>query len=126
MRKIRQKRKNKKLKFVFTIILLFLILHIFSNQINEINKSISNIFFKSKYQIIKQDSNENYLGIGQEKVKNKDGYFTTFTTIDYNKKTYIEYKQNGNSSWKGNEYWGGTMEENRMWNNRTFNNFKWI
>ena len=75
MRKIRQKRKNKKLKFVFTIILLFLILHIFSNQINEINKSISNIFFKSKYQIINQDSNENYLGIGQEKVKNKDGYY---------------------------------------------------
>ena len=39
-----------------------------------------------------------------------DGYFTTFTTK--NNKKYIEYKQNGNSSWSNNSYWGGTMEEN--------------
>ena len=35
----------------------------------------------------------------QEKVKNKDGFFTTFTTIEYHIKTYIEYKQYADSSW---------------------------
>lgn len=42
----------------------------------------------------------------------KDGYFTTFTTVDVNQKTYKEYKQNGSSSWASHRYWGGTMEEN--------------
>ena len=45
---------------------------------------------------------------GQEKVPEKDGYFTTFTSLD-NKK-YIEYKQNCNASWSNNPYWDGTME----------------
>lgn len=54
--------------------------------------------------------NDNYSGIGQKAVMGKDGYFTTFTT--YNGKTYKEYKQNGNSSWSENYYWGGTMSEN--------------
>lgn len=62
------------------------------------------------YEVIKLDNNEDYAGIGQEKVSNKNGYFTTFTTID--KKTYIEYKQNGSSSWSDKKYWGGTMSEN--------------
>ncbi len=44
---------------------------------------------------------------GQEKLDNKDGYFTTFTTT--NQKTYIEYKQNGNSSWSNNPYWNDIM-----------------
>ena len=29
-----------------------------------------------KYSVIKLDKNENYKGIGQEKVNGKDGYFT--------------------------------------------------
>mgnify|MGYP000830545991 FL=1 len=49
---------------------------------------------------------------GKEKVKNKNGYFTTFTTIENHKKTYIEYKQNSDASWSNNQYWGGTMAEN--------------
>ena len=28
------------------------------------------------------------------------------------KNTYIEYKQNADSSWSNNQYWGGTMAEN--------------
>lgn len=64
------------------------------------------------YETIKLDKNENYSGIGQEKVPNVDGYFTTFTTMEDNKKTYKEYKQNGNASWSNNNYWGGTMAEN--------------
>ena len=50
------------------------------------------------------------MGSGQEKVDNKVGYFTTFTTSEPNSKTYIEYKQNGNSSWSANSYWDDTME----------------
>ena len=66
----------------------------------------------SEYRTIAQSVNTNYSGLGQENIKGKDGYFTTFTTIEDDKKTYIEYKQNGNSSWSNKQYWGGTMEEN--------------
>ena len=73
-----------------------------------------NIKYKNKEiaNSINLNINKNYSGIGQEKVKNKDGYFTTFTTIENHKKTYIEYKQNADSSWSNNQYWGGTMAEN--------------
>ena len=63
-----------------------------------------------KFNIEELSKNENYSGIGQEKVEGKDGYDTTFTTI--NNKVYKEYKQVGNASWKDNRYWGGTFEEN--------------
>lgn len=66
----------------------------------------------STYEVIKQDTNPNYLGIGQEVVNGRDGYFNTFTTTEKYQKTYIEYKQNGNSSWSNNSYWGGAMAEN--------------
>ena len=46
---------------------------------------------------------KNILGSGQEKVKDQDGFFTTFTTK--NNKKYIEYKQNLKSSWNNNPYW---------------------
>ena len=94
------KKKKKKIRWLLLIIIIIYI--IFQND-------TFNIF--SEYKTIKQDKNKNYAGIGQQKVKNQDGYFTTFTTIDDHKKTYIEYKQN-NASWSNNSYWGGTMEEN--------------
>ena len=102
------------------IIILLLILGIFlffrnlpfSDIFYNLNKFISKITDNSEYKTIKQDSNKNYSGIGQEKVKGKDGYFTTFTTIESDKKTYIEYKQNGDSPWGNHQYWGGTMAEN--------------
>lgn len=70
----------------------------------------SNLKAHSNYEIIKYEKNSNYSGIGQKKIKNQDGYFTTFTTNS--KKIYKEYKQNGNSSWSNKKYWGGTMKEN--------------
>lgn len=71
------------------------------------------LFFKdSSSKTIKQDINKNYSGIGQEKTQNTDGYFSTFTTNENYKKTYIEYKQNGDSPWSNNKYLGGTMAEN--------------
>ncbi len=103
----KQKKKKINLKKVLLILfLLFIINYLYNNK-----QKIHNLFSHSyNYEIIKQDFNSNYTGIGQEKVYNMDGYFTTFTTK--NNKKYIEYKQNGNSSWSNNSYWGGTMEEN--------------
>lgn len=78
----------------------------------KLNRFITKISNSSEYKTIKQDTNKNYSGIGQEKVTNKDGYFATFTTAENYQKTYIEYKQNGNSPWNHHPYWGGTMAEN--------------
>lgn len=87
------------------IILLFIVIFVLYLWIKYIPNN-------SGYSVIKLDNNKNYAGIGQQKVANKDGYFTTFTTEEKNQKTYIEYKQNGNASWSLNQYWGGTMTEN--------------
>ncbi len=77
--------------------------------VTDISNLINNILnSNSSYEVIKQDENSNYAGVGQEKVHNKDGYFTTFSTA--NNKVYKEYKQNGNSSWKDKPYWDNTME----------------
>lgn len=94
-------RKIILLLFILTCILYFYNIHYKTNFDNSTN-----------YKTIKLDNNKNYSGIGQEKIKNEDGYFTTFTTGKKYQKTYKEYKQNGNSSWSTNEYWGGTMAEN--------------
>lgn len=102
MKKIRKRKLN--LKRILLAILLLMIFFYFANSDNEIVTSIS-----SK-KIVKHDSISSYSGVGQEKVSNQDGYFTTFTTE--NGKTYKEYKQNGDSSWSENSYWGGTMAEN--------------
>lgn len=87
-----------------------------SDFFNQISKESSKFILKltnmTEYQTIKQDINQNYLGKGQEKAKNKEGYFTTFTTIESHQKTYKEYKQNGNFLWSNKQYWGGSMAEN--------------
>lgn len=117
MKKKRRKLNKKRIFVVFLIIALALYLYMKYNYLlvdlmsNGSNIDISNINSVSNYKIIKQDNNSDYSGIGRQTVKNKDGYFATFTTIDNNKKTYKEYKQNGNSSWSEKEYWGGTMAE---------------
>lgn len=63
----------------------------------------------STYKNIALATNKNYKGVGQEEIENQDGYFATFKTI--NNKIYKEYKQNM-GSWKDNDYWDGTMEDN--------------
>ena len=114
MRKKRKKKLNIR-KIILLIIFIALIVIFVRNMItsNNVPDIISNnLSFQSKneYDIIKQDKNENYSGKGQEKVSNKDGYYTTFTTDNPYKKTYIEYKQNGDSSWSKNTYWNDYME----------------
>lgn len=107
----------KKKRIIILLIIIFSAYICFkSNLFNDIsynlNTFISKIINTSEYKTIKQDINKNYSGKGQEKVKNRDGYFTIFTTIENYQKTYIDYKQNGNSSWSSKQYWGGTMAEN--------------
>ena len=115
--KTRKKKKLNIKKIVIFIIFLICIFYLikksnFNLSNNIITSNIQSNNDNSGYEIIKQDNNSNYNGIGQEKVKNKDGYLTTFTTEEDYKKTYKEYKQNGNSSWSNKEYWGSTMAEN--------------
>lgn len=74
-------------------------------------------------------TNDNYIGVGRQKVDNKDGYYSTFSTVNSsnhkvdltlsststpvsasaNGKVYKEYKQNGNSSWSNEKYWDSIM-----------------
>ncbi len=116
----KKKRKIKVGRILFLILTILLatcayVIHRNTLYDKVSNNSILDIVTSkdtSKYKIIKQDKNENYSGIGQEKIENKDGYFTTFTTIENNQKTYNEYKQNGIASWSDNAYWGGNMAEN--------------
>lgn len=110
------KKNIKKLNMKRLIVILLLLFSAFYFSIQYLTDNFSSNFsinnHISDYKIIKQDKNENYAGTGQQKIKNKDGYFTTFTTEEKNKKTYKEYKQNGNASWSNKDYWGGTMSEN--------------
>ena len=101
--------KKGRRKLIIFLIITILFTYVFINIKN--NFSLIDTYNKyfGEYAVIKKDHNDNYDGIGQEKVKNKDGYFTTFTTI--NNKTYIEYKQNGNASWSNKEYWNGVMKD---------------
>ena len=100
---------KKKRIIILLIIILGIYLFFRNTPFNDIsynlNRFISKVTNTSEYKTIKQDVNKNYSGIGQEKVKNKNGYFTTFTTIENHKKTYIEYKQNSDASWSNNQYW---------------------
>lgn len=111
----KKKKKFNKRKLILLVLIVILMIYLCKWLIHFNTTYYSNMFNiqnSSDYKTIKQDKNENYSGTGQQSVKNKDGYFTTFTTIENNRKTYKEYKQNGNSSWANNKYWGGTMTEN--------------
>lgn len=100
----------KKKLFILFFIIVFII--IAKNYIKlEAPSVIVPAITTSEYKMIKEDSNPSYAGIGQKKVKNKDGYFTTFTTEEKNQKTYNEYKQNGNASWSNKKYWDGVMAD---------------
>ncbi len=119
--KVQNKKYNKKqikkkiIAFLLFILIVFGVVKVNTKSIKSVSQNIIKCITNIKlidYPIIKQDLNSNYAGIGQEKVDNKDGYFTTFTTVEENLKIYKEYKQNGNSSWSDNEYWDGTMADN--------------
>ena len=99
---------KKRKKFLLIILIIIGIIYFKDFYKNNIQVSTQT----ENYDVIKLDENKNYKGVGQKNVEGKDGYFTTFTTVDVNEKTYKEYKQNGTSPWANHRYWGGTMEEN--------------
>lgn len=114
----RRRRRHKKTSGHKVFILLLIVVSLpyiyyrfscFGDPFYDSTASESGVKF---YSVIKQDHNDNYSGNGQKKVYFHDGYFTVFETEDNYKKTYKEYKQNGDSSWSDNSYWGGTMSEN--------------
>lgn len=114
MKKYRKKLNVK--KFVVFIVFVFFIIVIVKNMdfadrsfnvLNHLSVSSENT---GGYSVIKLDKNDRYSGVGQEEIFNKDGYFSTFTTDDLYKKTYVEYKQNGGASWSKNSYWNDCME----------------
>lgn len=100
---------KKKLFILFFIIVLIIIAKSYIHL--EGPSVIVPTITTSEYKMIKEDSNPDYAGIGQKKIKNKDGYFTTFTTEEKNQKTYNEYKQNGTASWSNKKYWDGIMAD---------------
>lgn len=116
MHKKRKKRKLNIKRIVTVLFILFFVIYLLTNNDKSAPENsildISSIENNPLYKTIKLDYNSNYSGIGQERINDKDGYFSTFTTETKNQKTYIEYKQNGNSSWSNNPYWGGSMSEN--------------
>lgn len=116
-----KKRKSRKVNFRFFIFCILIIILIISfilkykeyilDKLNSyINTNISSNIEDININPEEYANNDLYKGIGQEKVEGKDGYDTTFTSI--NGKVYKEYKQVGNASYKNNQYWGGTFEEN--------------
>ena len=115
---MRKRKKKLKLKRIFLLLIIAFLFYFFINY-DTIFKTYlcNNPFFSkiqntSRYPIIYETQNTNYAGIGQKEIPDKDGYFTTFTTEENHQKTYLEYKQNGISSWSNQPYWGGTMSEN--------------
>ena len=123
MRKVKARKIKRTLLYIrkaMLIICLFGLASFVVIKINQGNAKDDDIF----YPVIKQDTNENYDGLGQEEIKGKDGYFTTFTTN--NNKIYKEYKQNGNSSWSNHSYWDNTMASDRLLYYCNFYYFKWL
>ena len=117
-RKLKRKRKRRRIFFFLLIILIIsftlfkkarLRRDIIESANDTLNYYLEKTGISSPYKDIKMDTNENYAGVGQEKISG-EGYFTKFTTVDANKKTFTEYKQNV-EPWKNNEYWNGNMED---------------
>ena len=106
--------KKKKVSRVKIVILLLIIGAVILSKANRSPKmrqsQVRNTYITKNINVEEYSKNSLYAGKGQEKIEGKDGYDTTFTTVDG--KVYKEYKQNGNASWKNKDYWGGTFEEN--------------
>lgn len=120
------KRKKKKTYHPFRTILILIVIafctylgyeYKVNGNLNNVVQVISKINFNkinlSKINFEEKSYSSDNSIKGQIPVDNQDGYATTFTTLNKQyQKTYKEYKQNMDSSWCDNSYWGGTMREN--------------
>ena len=97
-----KKRKIKVEKILLLLVFIIVILYFYiknigtdikSTTLADISSNHNIVQLPPKYEIIKQDNNDKYSGIGQKTIENKDGYFTTFTTETNNYHfAYILYK----------------------------------
>lgn len=114
MNRVVRKRK-KGLKPIWKLFFLVFIITIILLIIKTAEKKESDIVAKVSSNSIIAENNvyEEPSILGQVLVDNQDGYTTIFNSLhsEYDKK-YKEYKQNTDSSWSQNSYWGGTMSEN--------------
>ena len=97
-------KKKKKIKIsrlltllgllILIIITLYFIITTIYNKFLKNNSTIATHSSEIKYDIT------------------KDGYTSTFSTTSDYPKTYKEFKQNQNTPWANEPYWGGTMSLN--------------
>lgn len=73
------------------------------------NEAAFEFYGPEGFDVTGESVNKAYKGKGQQQVKGEKGYPATFTTADG--KVYKEYKQNGITPWKDEEYYGGTMDD---------------
>lgn len=107
---MKKRRKKFRLKKIIIVLISFITINLCLKN-NLFFYNISKFENDNIYEVIALNKNQNYSGIGQEQIKNQNGYFTTFSTTNNYKKTYIEYKQNGNSTWSDKDYWNGPMSD---------------
>lgn len=101
---IKSNRKKIKISRLLTLlILIFLIIFISY-------KTISLLFTSSNTSNAKETIYTNYEL--ENYIISKDGFSTTYTSNGAYSKTYKEFKQNQNTPWANNPYWGGTMSLN--------------
>lgn len=125
MDRVCKKKKKKRTLHPFRTIFILLIITIciylgytykvhgnLNNVVQVFSKIDSKVNLKKVKTTDQSYSSNNFIK-GQISVENQDGYTTTFTTLNSkHQKTYKEFKQNIDSSWVDNSYWGGTMREN--------------
>lgn len=114
---IRTIRKKRRIKPIWKLIFFIIVIVIVVQVVKDLTREHKNNTVQTSPKVLMSDNKENLeleeKILGQKKIEDADGYTTEFTTLNKNNsKTYKEYKQNGNSSWSQNPYWGGTMEEN--------------
>ena len=122
MERVYKKKKKKNshhpLRTIFILLILAVCVYLgyeykTHGNLNNVVQVLSQINFTKINSVDASYSANNNAIEGQRKVENQDGYTTTFTTLNKeNQKTYNEYKQNMDSSWSDNSYWGGTMRKN--------------
>jgi hypothetical protein len=111
----KKKKSSHPIRLLLILIIIILLIICYYQYTNFDNLDISVITqILSSIKYTENTFSSEHIIAGQTKIENRDGYTTIFTTLNNkNEKTYIEYKQNlESSSWSENSYWGGTMAQN--------------
>lgn len=109
MNRLSKNKKNKKrkkiriLRLLILLILLAIIIFVGYKTVTLLfNSNLINIFKNSQFSNVNEIKHTNEI----------DGYTTTFSTTSEYPKIYKEFKQDQNTPWANEPYWGGTMSLN--------------